>query len=77
MRLMYGDAEFKQSYMERKRGVGPAGCDERVLYRKPPALKRVRWTFWDYNAESDKRSYTRAEFAMELGDLYDSDAYDA
>lgn len=65
MSLMYKDHAFKNSWVERKRGITPASVDETARYVSPPSLKKVQWKFWDFDLSKGPSEYSQEEVSFD------------
>jgi hypothetical protein len=65
MSLMYDDYTFKNSWVERKRGITPGNVDERAIYLTPPNLKKVQWKFWDFDLSKGPSVYSQEEVSFD------------
>ncbi|KIM43558.1 hypothetical protein M413DRAFT_18039 [Hebeloma cylindrosporum] len=65
MSLMYEDDAFKNSWVERKRGITPMNVDEKLVYVRPPNLKKVQWKFWEFDPSKGPSEYSKEEVASD------------
>ena len=67
MSLMYDDHAFKNSWVERKRGITSENVDERAVYVIPPNLRKVQWNFWEFDPSKEASIYSQEEVSLDDG----------
>ena len=67
MSLMYDDHAFKNSWVERKRGITSENVDERAVYVIPPNLRKVQWNFWEFDPSKEASVYSQEEVSLDDG----------
>jgi hypothetical protein len=65
MSLMYEDHVFKNSWVERKRGITSENVDERAVYVAPPNLRKVQWNFWEFDPSNGASVYSQEEVSLD------------
>ena len=73
MVIMYEDNVFRDRWVARKQGIRPGGGDTDFIYVRPPALRRVEWSFWSAEADEDP---DEPGTAVELEDEYEVPDHD-
>ena len=73
MSLMYEDQQFLKGWVARKQGIVESGAGDRLVYKAPPCLQLVQWSFRDFDRDKELSDISDDEEEMEAEDDDDDD----